>query len=38
MFDDLPRLVYRCTQIVLVVAVLSMIGLLALKALRPGTL
>lgn len=36
MFDDLPRLVYRCGQIILVVLAVSTVGLLALKALRPG--
>jgi hypothetical protein len=35
-FDDLPRLVYRCAQIIVVVMVVSVIGMLVLKALRPG--
>lgn len=34
--DDLPRLVYRCGQILLVVILVSTVGMLALKVLRPG--
>ena len=33
MLDDLPKLVYRCAQVMLGVAVASMLGLVALKAM-----
>lgn len=35
MLDDLPRLVYRCAQIVLAVAALSLVGAVVLKIMKP---